>query len=471
METQKASYWRMHDGERRALLLAGDFVVGLIALAIGLVVWAANAQWYGFTMAFLRDLVAGWFYLLPLAWLLLMINLYDVHKAANWRRTMQGVAVAALIGFVAYSIVYIVSEPASLPRRGVAGFLISASLLTLGWRWIYIRVFTAPQFMRRVLLVGVGNAGQMILRVFNSQQTPPFHLVGIIDDDPQKQGQTIEGHPVLTNSEGLLEIVSAEQISDVIVAISGSMQGSTFQALLDAQEQGVEITRMPVAYEELCHRVPIEILETDWLLRSFADDTRVSGFYELGKRVLDILGGIVGSLLLLVMLPFVGVASLLDDGWPIFYLQTRLGKAGRPYKIIKFRTMIKDAEADGTPRWATEDDERATRVGRILRKTRLDEWPQFINVLRGEMSLVGPRSERPQLVEHFQRHVPFYRARLLVKPGITGWAQINYDYAATIEETMIKLEYDLYYIKHRSLWLDLNTLMRTPGTMFGMRGQ
>jgi len=162
---------------------------------------------------------------------------------------------------------------------------------------------------------------------------------------------------------------------------------------------------------------------------------------------------------------------MVDDGWPVFYLQTRLGKGGKPYEIIKFRTMIKDAEADGKPRWATEDDERATRVGKILRKTRLDEWPQFINVLRGEMSLVGPRSERPKLVEHFQRHVPFYRARLLVKPGITGWAQVNFSYAASIEETIIKLEYDLYYIKHRNLWMDLIILLRTPGTMFGMRGQ
>jgi lipopolysaccharide/colanic/teichoic acid biosynthesis glycosyltransferase len=182
-------------------------------------------------------------------------------------------------------------------------------------------------------------------------------------------------------------------------------------------------------------------------------------------------GGLAGIFVLLLLLPFVGLATLLDDGWPIFYSQTRLGKGGQPYEIIKFRTMIKDAEADGKPRWATEDDDRATRVGRFLRKSRLDEWPQFINVLRGEMSLVGPRSERPQLVEHFQRHVPFYRARLLVKPGITGWAQINFDYAASIDETMIKLEYDLYYIKHRSLWLDIMILLRTPATMLGLRGQ
>jgi lipopolysaccharide/colanic/teichoic acid biosynthesis glycosyltransferase len=255
------------------------------------------------------------------------------------------------------------------------------------------------------------------------------------------------------------------------VAISGEMKGTTFQTLLDAQESGIQITRMPVIYEELTSRVPIKILETDWLLRSFVDDTQVSSFYNFVKRFVDIIGGLIGSIGLLIMLPLIGCAILVDDGWPIFYSQIRLGKGGRPYEIIKFRTMIKDAEADGKPRWAKEDDERATRVGRFLRKTRLDEWPQFLNVLYGDMSLVGPRSERPKLVEHFQKHVPFYRARLLVKPGITGWAQINFSYASSIEETIIKLEYDLYYIKHRSLWMDLMILLRTPGTMFGMRGQ
>lgn len=249
------------------------------------------------------------------------------------------------------------------------------------------------------------------------------------------------------------------------------MRGQTFQTLLDAQELGIEITRMPVVYEELRQRVPIEILETDWILRSFVDSTWVSGFYLAGKRFLDIIGGIFGFLLLLVILPVVGLAIVIDNGFPIFYSQPRLGKGGITYPIIKFRTMRRDAEADGKPRWATEDDERATRVGRFLRKTHIDEIPQFVNILRGEMSLVGPRSERPELVTYFQKHVPFYRARLMVKPGLTGWAQIHFGYAASIDETKIKLEYDLYYIKHRNLSMDLITLIRTPGTMFGMRGQ
>ena len=228
---------------------------------------------------------------------------------------------------------------------------------------------------------------------------------------------------------------------------------------------------MPVAYEELLSRVPIRLLEADWILRSFVDQSRVSGFYEFGKRLLDIAGGLLGVIVLLVTLPFLSLSILIDSGRPVFYSQTRSGRGAQPYKIIKYRTMRKDAEPDGKPQWAKEDDERATRVGRFLRKTHLDEVPQFINVLRGEMSLVGPRAERPELVEMFQKHVPFYRARLLVKPGITGWAQINFGYASTIDETVTKLEYDLYYIKHRNLLMDLMVLLRTPATVFGFRGQ
>jgi len=176
----------------------------------------------------------------------------------------------------------------------------------------------------------------------------------------------------------------------------------------------------------------------------------------------DIVGGLVGVIIFGLTLPFVGLAILLEGGLPIFYSQIRLGAGGKTFKIIKFRTMRHDAEIDGTPQLATEDDERATKVGHYLRKTHIDEIPQFLNVLAGDMSLVGPRSERPGLVEHYLRRIPFYRARLLVKPGITGWAQVNFGYAANV---------DLYYIKHRNLILDFLTILRTPGTMLGMRGQ
>ncbi len=322
-----------------------------------------------------------------------------------------------------------------------------------------------------MILLGAGRSGRVILDVINSTKPLPFQVIGILDDNPELHGKTIDGIEILGGSEKLLTLIDEKNVTDILVAISGEMHGHTFQSLLDAQEHGIEITRMPVLYEELSGRVPIQLLEADWILRSFVDQTSYAGFYELGKRFVDILGGLLGMTLLLVILPFVAFFTIIDSGLPIFYTQTRLGKGGKPYEILKFRTMRQDAEADGRPRWAKKNDERATRFGLFLRKSHLDEVPQFLNVLRGDMSLIGPRSERPELVEHFQQYVPFYRSRLLVKPGITGWAQVNYPYASTVEETINKLEYDLYYIKHKRLYLDLVVLLRTPATIFGMRGQ
>lgn len=471
-DRQKGNRLRLRVGERRALLVIGDFLVGVIALVVALYFWASGPEWLDFTWEFLRVRPPIWFFLLPLFWLIMLVETYQDRRAGNWRLTVSGVLVAAVIGLILYLGIFFFSpNPKELPRRGVAAFVFAAPVLTLAWRLIYIRIFTAPQFMRRILLVGGGVAGMALLKVIKKMQPPPFQVVGIVDDDPRKIGGQLETYPVLGGSDRLTEIVAQEKVSDILVAIAGEMRDSMFQALLDVQERGVEITRMPVAYEELLGRVPIHHLEADWILRSFVDQARASPFYELGKRLVDITGGLFGVLVLGVLYPFVALAILIDSGQPVLYFQTRCGRGGRPYRIIKFRTMHRNAEPDGQPQWAQENDERATRVGRFLRKTHLDELPQFINVLRGEMSLVGPRAERPELVELFQNHVPFYRTRLLVKPGITGWAQINYGYAVTVEDTAFKLEYDLYYIKHRNLLLDAIILLRTAGTVLGLRGR
>jgi exopolysaccharide biosynthesis polyprenyl glycosylphosphotransferase len=466
--------WRLRPGERRTILVIGDLLAACLALLVSLVFWAYGDVWLGISLEFVRTRIPFWFYLLPFIWLVLLIELYDMRRAGDWRATLRGVATAILMGIGLYLLLFFTftDPPRSLlPRRGVAGFVVAAALLTLLWRYIYIQLFTTSQFMRRMLLVGAGETGKKITKVIKGIWPPPVDLVGMVDDDPQKIKTKIEEVPVLGSSQELLEIIQTYGVTDIVVAIMGEMRSQMFQALLDTQEMGVEITRMPSLYEELLDRVPIEHLDADWLLRSFLDDARVNGFFELAKRILDILGGLVGVLLMLLLLPMVGLMIILESGFPVLYSQTRLGKGARPYRILKFRTMRQDAEADGRPRWATEDDERATRVGRFLRKTHIDEIPQFLNVLRGEMSLVGPRSERPQLVAHFQEHVPFYRARLLVKPGITGWAQVNFGYASTIEETTTKLEYDLYYIKHRNLWLDILIMLRTPWTVLGFRGR
>jgi len=465
--------WRLGIRERRWLLIAGDFLLACVALAFALYYWAAGIDIGNVREAveFLQLRPPTWFYFLPLFWVVLLVETYNPHRASNWRHTLTGLVSAALLGMGIYVLFYFTSDPGSLPRRGVASFALGAWVLTALWRFLYIRIFTAPQFTRRAILVGAGTSGQALLEVINSIHPAPYHVVGVLDDDPQKRDKRIAKHKVIGGGNLLLPLAEEHGVTDILVAISGRMQDHTFRAMLEAQEQGVEIIRMPVAYEELLDRVPVNYLEADWLVRSFVDDTRVNRFYQMGKRLIDIIGGLVGVAILVVLTPFIALTILIDSGLPITFSQTRAGKGGKPYRIIKFRTMQVDAERGGIPQLAQEDDKRSTRVGRFFRKTRLDEWPQFINVLRGDMSLVGPRPERPELMEHFEQHIPFYRARLLEKPGITGWAQVNYGYYATLKEMSIKLEYDLYYIKHRGPILDFVILLRTIGTIFGFRGR
>lgn len=472
-QAENTSKWRLGIGERRALLVAGDLFVSLIALLIALYYWSTGVEAVTSSnfFEFLQARPPFWFYMLPLFWIILLVETYDPHRASRWNETRSGLAVAALIGMGLYSLLYFTSDPGSLPRRGVAGFALSALILTAVWRLFYIRIFTSPQFMRRAVVVGAGDTGAALLKVINDIRPHPYQLIGVIDDDNGKKGKEVGGFKVLGGSELLLPLIDNEGVSDVLVAIAGRMREDTFRVLLEAQERGLEITRMPVAYEELLDRIPVHHLEADWMLRSFVDETHVNRFYEMFKRVFDIIGGSLGVIILTVMSPILATLIFLDSGRPIIFSQTRAGKGGRPYTIIKFRTMRTDAEKAGSPQLAKEDDERSTRLGAFMRKTRLDEWPQFVNVLRGEMSLVGPRPERPELMEHFEERIPFYRARLLTKPGITGWAQVNFGYAASIEDMAIKLEYDLYYIKRQNLILDIVIILRTIATVFGLRGR
>ncbi len=468
MARAKTSQLRLQSGERRFILIIGDLIAASIATFGAIALWS-QLDWLGFSMDFIRAR-AAWFVLLPAIWLVLMVNLYDTRRASSMRETVRAVLLAAAIGLFLYLAVYFTSEPGSLPRLGMFYFLILAVVLTLIWRFAYIKVFTGQAFMRRVLLVGAGESGRTFLEELIGIEPEPFLIVGLIDDDESKHGDSVSGYDVIGDNAMLPDLIEQEDISDIIVAITGTMNGDLFRALLDAQEQGVEITRMPAAYEDVLGRVPIHYLESDWLLRSFVDEVRVSGLYLLTKRVVDIVGALIGTSVLVLLAPWVALAIVLETGRPVLYSQTRLGQGALHYRVLKFRTMVANAEPEGKAEMAVRDDPRATKIGRLLRRTYIDELPQFWNVLRGEMSLVGPRPERPEMVEDYVSYVPFYRARILAKPGITGWAQVNYGKGASSHGAAEKLEFDLYYIKHRGAWMDLWIIIRTIGNVFGLRG-
>ncbi len=463
--------WRLRTSERRTILILGDLFIASLSLLIALYFWAQKDAWLKFSWEFLRTRPPFWYFLLPIIWMVMLIELYDIRRSANMGDTIKGIFIACILSVLIYLIVYFSSDPNSLPRWGVAVFLVAVALLTLLWRFLYIRIFTAPMFLRKVLIVGAGKAGCSLVKEIKSARPSPFLLMGLIDDDPNKAALDTEGYKVIGMSTDLLEKVKQLEITDIILAISGEMNPALFQKLVEAEELGIEVSTVPFVYEELFGRVPVMLLQSDWLLRSFFDQSHVNNFYEITKRFFDIVSGIIGIVIMVILFPFISLFILISDGTPIIFKQERLGKNGTPYTIAKFRTMRKDAEADGVARMASEDDKRVIFLGKFLRKSHLDELPQFINILKGEMSLVGPRAERKEFVDQLQKKIPFYRARLFVKPGLTGWAQVHQRYAATTEESGIKLEYDLYYIKERTFLLDLNILIRTIGAVLGLKGR
>ena len=462
---------RLKLSEQRFLLVLGDFIAASLALLIALYVWASGDSWYRFSIEFLKYRAPAWFYLLPIMWVILMVDTYDSHKSANLRQTLRGIGLVFLASTIVYLVIYFAVEPNSLPRLGVAVFIIAATLLTLFWRLIYIRTFTSVSRQQRVVIVGAGKAGTALVGVISELDPPPFKLIGLIDDDPAKLGTNIQGFPILGNHENMAEVITNQGITDLILAISNEMNHGMFQSILTAQEDGVNLTTMTETYESLSGRVPIDLLESDWVVRAFLDRAPTSGFYRIAKRLLDLLLGLLGLVALAILSPLLAPIILLDSGSPVIFTQIRLGRGGKPYTIYKLRTMKSRSDMEKEALVTTTNDPRITRIGRFLRKSHLDELPQIINVLRGEMSFVGPRSERVELVQVFQKEVPFYRARMLVKPGITGWAQIHQPYAETIKETATKLQYDLYYIEHASIWMDLNILLRTVGSVLGFKGR
>lgn len=467
--TQPSGFWRFRPTEKRIILILGDFITAILALILSLWFWAEKDAWLDFSFRFLLERPPFWFYLMPFIWMILLIELHDIRRASRINETISGIVIASISSIFLYLIVYFTSEPNSLPRRGVGFFIISTTVLTFIWRLIYIQVFNAPELMRRTLIIGAGRTGSAFTEILSKMHPLPFILVGLVDDNPLKIKTQISGYPILGPGIDLLSIIQKYMVTDLILAISGDINPVLFQNLLQAEENGVEVTTLPIMYEELLGRVPISLLRSDWIIRSFVDQIHTGKLFEFTKRLIDIIAGLVLAVCFVILFPLIAILVIIDSGFPILYLQERLGKFGKKYTIYKFRTMKNHTDKDSFQP-TVEHDNRITRVGNLLRKTHADELPQFINILKGEMSLVGPRAERLELVNQLQNQVPFYRARLLVKPGLTGWAQVNQRYASNVEETKTKLEYDLYYIKHRNLLLDFIIMFRTVGTVLGFKG-
>ena len=455
--------------ERRTLLIGIDLVLVNVAVIASLGIWALREP-EPFSM---RYILSGiyWFPALSLLWFLTAWanDFYAQRIAVNAERSRHVLFRITGLTWLVYLTIYFASPRDTLPRLFIIYFSVISFAVLAVWRWTYAVLFSQPAFRQPVVIVGAGWAGQTIANTIREHLSAAYHLVGYVDDDPAKQQQVIDGLEVLS-AHNILPDLAQQGVAEIIVAVTHDMSGGLFQALMDFQEKGIRITPMDKLYAESTERVPQEDIGDDRRMALPLSHAATGSIFPIFKRALDLGVATVGFLLFSILFPFVYIAIKLDSPGPIFYRQERVGKGGKPFQLIKFRSMVPDAEEDGAV-WARENDPRVTRIGRVLRKTRLDELPQFINVLRGEMSAVGPRPERPEFVEQLAEQIPFYRARHSVKPGLAGWALIHYGYGSSVEDALIKLQYDLYYIKHQSIFLDIVILLRSISQMLKFSGR
>ncbi len=444
----------------RRLLLAGIDVLVLMLLA-RLVVQQVpgNGSW-----RLLAISVAG-------AWFAAgqITSMYDLHTAARLRPCLRAIAQTAAV-VVAFLVFLFFTKPYFMSRPKLVDLAIGGPVVIALWRLAYLRFLGSAHFMRRVLVLGAGSAGRSLLEAVQRSQGHGVSVVGILDDDPSLHGLRIDGVSVLGSSSRIWQLVSTLGVEEVVLAVSQPTNEALFEGLATCYERGIAVTLMPHLYEEVARQVPVEYVGRHWL-GAVPLSRAGSGVYEALKRLVDV---VVASLGVLVTSPIMAIVALvvrLSSPGPILFRQTRVGHHGEEFAIIKFRTMRIDAERPGEVLWATRDDPRATTAGKWLRRTHLDELPQFFLVLNGTMSLVGPRPERPEFVRELEKQISLYAARYSVRPGVTGWAQIQYPYGSSTIDALAKLRYDLYYVKHRSLLLDVRIIARTFTRVFGMRGR
>jgi sugar transferase (PEP-CTERM system associated) len=397
-----------------------------------------------------------------------MFDLYDLRLVKNRLmlciRLLQATGLASIVlAFVFYAL------PDFTLGRGV--FLLSLILmLTLMacWRLLAIWLLGHPKLAERVLILGTEQPAIELAREILDRRAYGYEVVGFVGNDPRQVGRSLINPCVVGVTADIEQVVREYRPDRIVVALADRRGQLPIDPLLRMKlRDDVVIEEMASFYEKLTGRISTEMLRPSWLI--FSENSRRMRVYRRVRVLLDVTLSLVGLILSLPVMALTAIAIKLDSVGPVFYVQERVGLHNRRFRIIKFRSMRTDAEAGG-PVWAGEADPRVTRVGRVIRKLRIDELPQFINVIRGEMTFIGPRPERPEFVEWLEQVIPYYSQRNLVKPGLTGWAQVSYPYGASVEDAMQKLQFDLYYIKNQSPVLDAIIIFETVRIVLFGRG-
>ena len=379
-------------------------------------------------------------------------------------RLLQAVGAASIVLAALYFAV-----PALMIGDGIFVSALFVFLVgILGWRLLFNQLTGSLKLEERVLVVGTGESARKVARQILDQHDFAYRIVGFIDDDASRIGERIVNPAIVGTPDDIERLIARHQIDRIVVGLSDRRGKLPVEQLLRAKMAGVRVEDVTTTYERVTGKILLDDLRPSWLI--FSEGFRVSRMTRWMKRAIDLTLAIVMAIFAFPLMVLTAIAIWLEDGSPVLYCQERVGENGRAFTLCKFRSMRKDAEKGGTPIWAKDGDVRITRVGGFIRKTRLDELPQLWNVLRGDMSFVGPRPERPYFVAELAKQIPFYQQRHAVKPGLTGWAQVKYRYGSSLEDAMEKLRYDLYYIKHLSVFFDLTIVFDTVKVVLFRKG-
>ena len=394
-------------------------------------------------------------------------GLYDSTQVGSLGRSLARALVVLLIALpLTYAIFGLL--PSSFANRLSVQLSMMAGVSALILRRAYLAHSSAVAAGRtRILVFGVGPAAKVVGNTLKSAD-PNALIVGYVAG-PNEKDPAVPLHEILTLQGTVPELARRLGAEEIVVALTERRSGSMpLRQLLDCKVSGIKVYDLNTHFEKTLGQIRVDYLNASWLI--FGDGFNQGAWRTAVKRVFDIVSSTVLCVLAAPLMLAAALAIRFESRGPIFYRQERSGLNGKPFNVIKFRSMRTDAEKDGKPRWATANDSRVTRVGQFIRRVRIDELPQLFNVLRGDMSLVGPRPERPFFVEQLTQEIPFYALRHSVKPGVTGWAQVRYHYGSTVEDSQEKLQFDLYYVKNNTLFLDLVVLLETVGVVLTGKG-
>lgn len=452
--------------ERKILLKVFDLFFVLLSL------WFVSCF---FDFKYFRFSTVNFYWTLVLALYLnvfgSVFEMYNLQVASSQFQIIRSIILTTSSTVLFYLLTPIYTPFLPSNRLQIVIFFVSIFSSLFIWRIFYVKFLASHRFVKKVILVcDKDQLEELVLGLATID--PHFKIIGFVNSDGDIDSDAEKSSIITIPLPDLENYVRENSVSEIVIA-SRKTEAITielYNQLIQLLENGFIIREYTQVYEAITQRIPVQYVSKDFYRYFPFSRSNQNQFYLSFVRIIEVLFSIIGLFICLLIIPFIYLGNLISNKGSLFYSQERIGKNGVVFKIYKYRTMVQNAEANGAV-FTSVNDSRITSFGKFLRKTRLDEFPQFLNILKGEMGIIGPRPERPIFVSEIAEVMPFYETRHVMKPGLTGWAQVNYTYGDSIEDSLVKLQYDLYYIKHRSLFLDIDIVIKTISTILFYRGQ